>query len=261
MEDNRPICDIKLNKDGSIPFESIANLDPNCRVPKAVKNVIIPMEGERDSVKNKKHTEIKTPEEVALHQEEVTMAQNESTKSTDIQVAEAQTPATVATVGVDQAVSQVKSLIPAGADASPALMIGGAAALAVVGAAIKFGPSVLKARAERAEREHEAKMKQLEIEEKKTEKQDDQHQQCNVSRIALEAKVTSLTSNLEAVSSKYAELEKKLESVESGGSGGSGIGDMSPEDLAERLEAIEKKLKSVKPAKPVKQEKPAKTKK
>jgi hypothetical protein len=202
-------------------------------VPKAVKNVIIPMEGERDSVKNKKHTEIKTTEEVTLNQEEVPMAQTESVKSVDTQVSEA--PATVATVGVDQAVSQVKSLIPAGSDASPALMIGGAAILAVVGAAIKFGPSMLKARAEKAEREHEAKMKQLEIEEKKSEKQEDQHQQCNASRLALEAKVGALASQVESLSGK----------VEKSGSSSLSLGDMDSEELVEKLEKHDKAIKAL----------------
>ncbi len=242
MEDNRPVCDIKLNKDGSIPFESLSAFDQNCRIPKSVKGVIIPMDGERDTTDVKttrtdKNTEL--PLEAITKKEEIAMSQNESAKSAEVQPTES--PTTVATVGVDQAISQVKSLVPAGADASPALMIGGAAVLAVVGAAVKFGPTMLKSRAEKAERDHEAKMKQLEIEEKKAEKQEDQHQQCNISRAALEAKVVALTAQLEEMSSKVSKISSSTSMS---------FGDMEPDELVERIGKIEKALKTLKkPAK------------
>lgn len=145
----------------------------------------------------------------------------------------AATPTPEAAVGVDAAVSQVKALLPAGMDASPALLIGGAAGLAVVGAAIKFGPQVLKAR-------HEARMKQLEIEQEKQEKQEDNHKECAASREALRVEFTV----------KVQELEKKLaERSESSGSSFD-LGDFDPEELEERLKRLEKALKPAKaPAK------------
>ena len=137
-------------------------------------------------------------------------------------------PVTTATVGVDEAIAQVKSLAPQGA--SPALMIGGAAVLAVVGGAIKFGPQVLKARAEKAEREHEEKMKELELKQEQQQKQDDQHGQCNVARAALEAKVVALESKLSALESKASEKSEF------------GFDGVSPDDLEKRLKKLEAAL-------------------
>jgi hypothetical protein len=153
-------------------------------------------------------------------------------------------PTTTATVGVDAAVNQMKSLLPAGAD--PALMVGGAAGLAVIGAAIKFGPSVLKARAQKAEREHEEKMRKLELEEKKADQQDDKHQQCTTARVALEARVVSAEQKTAAVEAKLAEVVAKAEKA-----GGSSIdlGDFDPDELEERLTKIEKAMKPAKAAK------------
>lgn len=137
-------------------------------------------------------------------------------------------PITTATVGVDEAVAQVKSLAPQGA--SPALMIGGAAVLAVVGGAIKFGPQMLKARAEKQAQDHEAKMKELELKQEQQQKQDDQHGQCNVARAALEAKVVALESKLSALESKASE---KSEFAFDG---------LSPDDLEKRLKKLEAAL-------------------
>lgn len=122
----------------------------------------------------------------------------------------------VATVGVDQAITQVKGLVPAGA--SPSLMIGGAALFAILGAAVKFGPGLLKARAESLAKEkelaHEEKMKQLELEEKKVEKQDEQHGQCNAARMALEARVAASEQKSSALEAKLAEVEAKAAAAE-----------------------------------------------
>lgn len=243
-------CDLKYNKDGSVDFESLIKLPPECQIPEDLKSIKIPLENAQTKLKSVKSSKnsVKTQNTIS----DTILVPEEAMETKEVQ-ASAQLPATpsitentVATVGVDQAINQVKSLVPAGADASPALMIGGAAALAVVGAAIKFGPSMLKARAEKAEREHEAKMKQLEIEEKKAEKQEDSHQQCNVSRMALEAKVASLTSTLETINAKHVDLEKQLSSVKEEKAD---FGDLSPDELIERIEKLEKKLKPAKPAK------------
>lgn len=156
---------------------------------------------------------------------------------------------TTATVGVDQAVSQVKALLPAGADASPVLLIGGAATLAVVGGAIKFGPQMLKARAEKQAQEHEAKMKQLEIEQQKAEQQkqqDDNHQQCSAARVALEVRVAAAEQRASGAEAKVSSLESKISELSSK-SGGLDLGGFDPEALEERLQKLEKSLKA-KPA-------------
>lgn len=152
-------------------------------------------------------------------------------------------PVTTSTVGVDVAIQQVKSLIPAGSDASPGLMIGGAAGLAVVGAAVKFGPSMLKARAERLAEEkaqaHEEKMKQLEIEEKRSEKREEGHESCSVQRAALEARLMAVIAKLEAVEAKLAAAP----------GGDVAFGSFDPEVLEERLEKLEMAIKLAKKAK------------
>lgn len=125
-----------------------------------------------------------------------------------------------ASVSVDSAVAQVKSLAPEGG--SPALMIGGAAVLAVVGGAIKFGPQVLKSR-------HEARMKELELKQEQQSKEDDKHQACAVERASLEAKVVALESKIAGLESK-----KSDEGFE--------FGDIDFGDLKDRLEKLEKKV-------------------
>ena len=144
-------------------------------------------------------------------------------------------PQATATVGVDAAVAQVKSLVPH--DASPGLLVGGAAALAVIGAAIKFGPQALKNRAEAAEREHEREMRRLELEEKKAQQNDDQHGKCSVERAALEAKVAALESSLSGMAAKVEEAAKAA------GEKPAAVGNFDPEDLEERLAMLEKALK------------------
>lgn len=129
---------------------------------------------------------------------------------------------TTATVGVpDNAIAEVKSLIPAGGDANMVTV-----ALAVVGVA--GGGAAWKFYQSHSKNKHEEAMKKLDIEQQRSEKQDDQHQQCNASRIALEAKVAA--------------LEAKIEKMPSSGSSFD-LGDFDPEELEERLKKLEAALK------------------
>ena len=157
---------------------------------------------------------------------------------------------TTASVGVDSAVAQMKALVPGGADASPALLVGGAAALAVIGAGIKFGPQMLKARAEKQAQEHEAAMKRLEIEQQKAEQQkqqDDQHQSCSASRAALEARVVAAEAKAQTLEARLSEVAAKADKVGEGG--GLDLGDFDPEALEKRIAAIEKAVKPAAKAK------------
>lgn len=156
----------------------------------------------------------------------------EITMADHVEVKEAPAPQTAETVGVDQAVAQVKSLVPQ--DASPALMIGGAALLAVVGGALKFGPSVLKARAEARERDHELQMKKLELEEQKSEKSDDEHSKCSAARGALELRVAGVEKQISEVAAK---AEKAVSSTASFDMDGF-------ESIEERLARLEKAAKT-----------------
>jgi uncharacterized protein HemX len=149
----------------------------------------------------------------------------------------------VESVGVDAAIGQVKSLLPA--DASAGVLVGGAAALAVVGAAIKLGPSMLKARAEKASQEHEREMRKLEIEEKKAEQGEDQHKQCGMARMALEAKVMEQAGQIASLSAKLSEVESKASAKSESSIDLDGF---DPGEMQERLEALEKLLKKQAPA-------------
>lgn len=147
---------------------------------------------------------------------------------------------TVETVSVDAAVSQVKSLVPH--DASPALMIGGAALLAVVGAAIKLGPGMLKARAEARERDHEARMKELEIRERESDKKQDDHGSCGAERAALSAKVTAVEAKVEGMTKQLDEVGRKVEKAVS--SVPQFDEDFDPAALEKRLTKLEKAQKA-----------------
>lgn len=132
---------------------------------------------------------------------------------------------TTATVGVaDNAISEVKSLIPAGGDANMVTV-----ALAVVGVA--GGGAAWKFYQSHSKNKHEEAMKKLEIEQQRSEKQDDQHKACDVARAALEAKVVALSAQVEKLSSSGSSFD---------------LGDFDPAELEERLKKIEAALKPAK---------------
>ncbi len=147
-------------------------------------------------------------------------------------------PVTTETVGVDAAVGQIKSLVPA--DTSPALLIGGAAVLAVIGAAIKLGPGVLKARAEAREKDHELQMKKLELEERRSEEKDEQHEKCSAARGALEVRVSGVERRLDEVG------EQVKKAVSSGPA--FDLSGFDPEAIENRLARLEKAAKAAKAA-------------
>lgn len=181
------------------------------------------------------------------HKEHPVEQTNESTTdTTPVMLAVNETPAapvaTTATVGVDEAIGQVKSLVPEGT--SPGLLIGGAALLAVVAAAIKLGPGILKARTETAEREHEREMEKLKLERERQDKQDDQHAKCSVERAALEAQLAQTKETLAALRARIDAVESKASEKSSGSS--VDLGDFDPEALEQRLVKIERALKPAK---------------
>ena len=155
-------------------------------------------------------------------------------------------PAVTETIGVDAAVSQVKALVPA--DTSPALLLGGAAVLAVIGAAIKLGPGLLKARAEAKEREHEARMKELELRERESEKKQDDHGSCATERASLAVKVTGVETKIATVEAKVDEVGRKVEKAVA--SMPTTDGEFDPEAIEDRLSRLEKAAKASKAAKP-----------
>jgi hypothetical protein len=132
---------------------------------------------------------------------------------------------TTATVGVpENAIAEVKSLIPAGGDANLVTV-----ALAVVGVA--GGGAAWKFYQSHSKNKHEEAMKKLEIEQQRSEKQDDQHKACDASRMALEAKVAALSAQIEKTTSTGSSFD---------------LGDFDPAELEDRLKKIEAALKPAK---------------
>jgi len=261
--DNRPPCD--LPTDRSLTFGDLLRIPPDCRIDLPSGTSFIGsteiadkhghvLDGDFDPKGHRGCNHKDTPEWRAEHPQirrkavkraewdagtpDVGAPEEEPPMSDAVQQQEA--PKTTESIGVDAAVAQVKTLVPT--DASPALMIGGAAALAVIGAAIKLGPGMLKARAEARERDHELQMKKLELEEKKSEdRSEDEHKACSVARGALELRVTGVEKRLDEVA---AEAKKAVASGPSFGE------NFDPESIEDRLARLEKAAKANKAAKP-----------
>lgn len=98
-------------------------------------------------------------------------------------------------------------------------------AVAGGGAGWKFYQSFAKQR-------HEQKMKQLEIEQSKAEKQDDSHKQCD-------AKNAALAVQIDALSSKLTELQEQVSPQQGGAELGVGFSGEDLENLDKRLKALE----------------------
>jgi hypothetical protein len=134
-----------------------------------------------------------------------------------------------ASAGVpENAIAEVKSLVPAGGDASMITVALAVVGVAGGGAAIKLYQNMVKSK-------HDQKMKELEIEEKRADKQDDKHQACASERLALEAKIASLTMKIDELAAKQTSTGSSFD-----------LGDFDPEALEERLKKIEIALKPAK---------------
>jgi hypothetical protein len=252
LDTDKPLCDLtkeQRDEDGCVSSALLQKLDlTKCRLE---KDTCFSMEEadpkpppRRKAVEPAAAPPLKESpvEEVQVKEAPVLLASNEPAP-TAVEVAAPAPAKTVESVGVDAAIGQVKALLPA--DASAGVLVGGAAALAVVGAAIKLGPSMLKARAEKASQEHEREMRKLEIEEKKAEQGEDQHKQCGMARMALEAKVAEQAGQLASLSAKLSEVESKASAKSESSIDLDGF---DPSEMQERLEALEKLLKKQAPA-------------
>lgn len=145
-----------------------------------------------------------------------------------------------ATVGVpDNAIEQVKSLIPADGNATGSTVLLALVGVAGGGAAFKLYQNFAKNNAEKSERSHELEMKRLELEHQS--KQSDSHQTCAIERAQLEARVAALTGRLEEIAAK---AEK---------TSASSLGDFDADDVEQRLAKIEKALKPAKRGRPPKE--------
>lgn len=127
---------------------------------------------------------------------------------------------TVASVDMDPA-AEIQKFIPAdGQVTGTTALLAGMAVLG--GITVKFGPTLLKA-------VHSIKMKRLQVEEKKAEKEEEGHQKCAVERASLEAKVAALESKVSALAEKSEGFD--LDDLDFGG-------------LEDRIKKLEKALKA-----------------
>jgi len=178
-----------------------------------------PMTGDPDRMPKHKQKNKSQPEEVAA------MPTDASVPVAMTATAPPLPGATTATVGVaENAISEVKSLVPADGNANMVTVALAVVGVAGGGAAFKLYQNMVKSK-------HEKEMKRLEIEDKRAEKQDDQHQQCNAARVALEARLTALAARVEELSAKPAP-QPALD-----------LGDFNPEEIEDRLAKVESLVK------------------
>jgi len=134
-----------------------------------------------------------------------------------------------ATMGApENAIAEVKSLVPADGNANVITVALAVVGVAGGGAAIKLYQNMVKSK-------HDQKMKELEIEERRAEKQDDKHQACAAERMALEAKIAALGAKVEELTASMPSTGSSFD-----------LGDFDPEELEVRLKKIEDALKPAK---------------
>ena len=243
------VCNWPLDKEGLAPADSIVPGE-GCDPPKGFKGFVIGaqivdehghlLDGDWDPKGRNGCQHTDTPEWKAAHRK---VHHKEKVMADVVEVPAPapvpEAPATVASVGAPDLLGQVQQLMPKDGNATGVTAV--LAALVVVGGLLyKLGPNLLKARNER-------EMKKLEIEEKKLEQQNDQHQACTAARVALEGRVTQLAARIEQVDAMCSSISHKVEETSISFGEGS-----SPEEIVERLEALE--AKSAKKATPKKKE-------
>lgn len=134
---------------------------------------------------------------------------------------------TTASVGVaDNAISEVKALVPADGNANMITVALAVVGVAGGGAAIKLYQNMVKSK-------HDEAMKRLEIEQQRSDKQDDQHQACNAARAALEARVATLSAKVEELAAKPTSSGSSFD-----------LGEFDPEEMEQRLKKLEESLKA-----------------
>lgn len=243
------VCNWPLDKEGLAPVSSIVP-DEWCDPPKGFRGFVMgaqivdefghKLDGDWDPHGSNgcKHThtrEWKAAHRVVHHKEKV-MADSVEVPAPVVVPPAPEAPVTVASVGAPDLVGQVQQLMPKDGNATAVTAV--MAALVVVGGLLyKLGPNLLKARNER-------EMKRLEIEEKKVEQNNEQHQQCTAARVALEGRVTQLAARIEQVDAMCSSISHKVEetSVSLGGAG-------SMDEIVERLEVLEAKAAKKAPPK------------
>lgn len=145
-------------------------------------------------------------------------------ETVDASVTESVAPATVASVGVPDAMPSIQSLVPAGQQASGMTVLLALVGAVGCGAAFKVYQSVVKNKADAQAQRHELEMERL------RQNKDDSHQKCAAERSALEAKVLSVERHLEVLAQKNKESSLSLDGFDA-------------EDVEKRLKKIEGKLR------------------
>ena len=215
MADTRPYCELPLEADGSIAFDKLPLLPPDCRIPNTLKSVRIPLAIEDEAP-------VETPVRKAKAKVEKVGAEMANEASYSEPAVEAKT---VATVGV-----RPKEVVPKKAVAAEGMspVTVAVASVAGGGVALKMLQSFLKGRLKMQDKGESSE----------EEKKEDNHQQCAVARHALEARIARMEQRLGGSEDDTDFSFRSLPDIE---------------DMQKRLKQLEKTVKPLvkKPSKPL----------
>jgi DNA repair exonuclease SbcCD ATPase subunit len=230
MEDNRPVCNWKLDANGFANIKDLVEPEGGCRLPPGLRGwksdvALVDENGhpaDSDDPAADKCNHRDTPEWRAAHQRAklparhpVVKKETKMEEQIPAPVAVPEVPKTVAAVGVP-AVPSADDLSRIAAHAGGGMNGILMALIAVVGgggAVWKYLQSKQKASAKKDELAHEQRMKELELQADNQKRDDDKHGECESKRAALAAKVESAESQLRLAESALSNLRDQLAAV------------------------------------------------
>lgn len=237
MADQRPLCEIKIEPDGSISFETLESLSDECRIPPTLKSVDIPIDAENDA-------DLLKPATVKAMKSNLPVA---------IPITDKQSVNTVNTVEPAKLVKLVSAVVvpsqevipkpPPSQPMTPTVVV----AIAAVGSAASSMATKLVQDFIKKQLKGRKKGKDSKTEESGEEEEN--HKNCSVQRISMQRKIDTLDSRLSSLQADYEELtaqHDELKQLLEEANKGSKLPDWDPQEMEDRLEKIEKILKKAK---------------
>jgi hypothetical protein len=257
----KPPCNWPIDERGMVPFDLVARDAGTCTWPPDARGFILSaqtvdkhghrLDGDWDTKGKNGCDHRDTPEWRAEHRHKERHIMSEPVQAPVVvpPALDPNPPATTATVGVPQMPS-ASDLAGIASGAGGGLTGVAVAAIAVLGgggAVWKFLQNRTKLDAERSEQAHQQRMKELELQADNQKRDDEKHQQCNASRVALEAKLAAAEQrlagaeqSLSAMVSRLAEAEAKVaRASEESSKLSAKLGD---DDSEEKLAAFSKRI-------------------
>lgn len=262
------ICNFPIDKDGFSSVEAVLRAGADCTVPPEWRGFAFSatihdkhgheLDGDHDPRARGGCDHRDTPEWRAERTRKDNMArkhktQDSHTEETHSEPTEAPIPppteepkpivaAPIATVAqLPEGGLDLAKFIPAGNQSGTVAVVLGA--LAIGGAAVKFLPNILKARAERAKLDHEARMKELELREGRSKSDEDRDQACGKRHGELAIKVAVLEGKLGPIEARVAQAEAKAAKAEQAAhdAGGASI-ELDSDELDDKFEGLSKRI-------------------